>query len=191
MARYQRRLDAGAFDQLVSRFLAPALGVAQQMLSDRALAEDAVQETFLRLVRGRERYLPSKSFSPWFYAILRNICRDMLRRRQRRQELHDRAAASVDRRVHEPASAPFDVLGLLDALPAEARAVLELRVVQGLAFRDIAAALGISEEAAKKRGQRALRRLRELASARQARDGAERQTSGRAPREAAAARLSR
>ena len=49
---------------------------------------------------------------------------------------------------------------LLAALPPRDRVVLTLRVLHGLAFRDVAAALGISEEAAKKRAQRALRRLR-------------------------------
>ena len=53
MARYQSRLDGAAFEEIVARFLAPALAVARQILTDRALAEDAVQEAFLRLVRRR------------------------------------------------------------------------------------------------------------------------------------------
>lgn len=81
MARFQDRGDAEAFEQIVSRFLAPALAAAHEVLSDHALAEDAVQEAFLRVVRRRDRYLPAKPFSSWFYAILRNLCTDMLRRR--------------------------------------------------------------------------------------------------------------
>jgi DNA-directed RNA polymerase specialized sigma24 family protein len=49
---------------------------------------------------------------------------------------------------------------LLNVLAQGDRDVLVLRVVHGLRFHDVAAALGISEEAAKKRAQRALRRLR-------------------------------
>ena len=49
---------------------------------------------------------------------------------------------------------------LLGALARSDQDVLVLRIVHGLGFRDVAAALGISEEAAKKRAQRALRRLR-------------------------------
>ena len=67
-------------------------------------------------------------------------------------------------RRRETAAAPavdlLDTLDLLDGLPRKARAVLTLRIVHDMAFRDVAAALGISEAAAKKRAQRALRQLR-------------------------------
>ena len=54
----------------------------------------------------------------------------------------------------------LDICNMLDVLARGERDVLELRIVHGLGFRDVGAALGISEEAAKKRAQRALRRLR-------------------------------
>ncbi|MFW6162469.1 MAG: RNA polymerase sigma factor [Planctomycetota bacterium] len=162
MARYQRRGDETAFGLLVERFLEPAHGVARQLLPERAMAEDAVQETFLRLLRRRERYDPRRPFSPWFYAILRNVCTDLLRRRARRAQALQEAGAERERQGDglPPSLDPFE---LLDRLSADDRAVLSLRIVHDLAFRDVAAALGISEEAAKKRAQRALRRLRRLA----------------------------
>ena len=162
MARFRERLDAEAIEQLVARFIAPGAAVAGQMLADPALAEDAVQEAFLRVVRSRTQYQPGRPFSSWFYAILRNVCHDMLRRRSRHaQAIHDIAC-----RTFPPAEPPPDLDGdapsLLDRLPADARAVLELRIVHEMPFRDVAAALDISEEAARKRAQRALRRLREV-----------------------------
>jgi len=78
MARFQDQGDGEAFEQIVWRFLPPALAAAQEILSDHALAEDAVQEAFLRVIRGRDRYLPSKPFSSWFYTILRNLCTCLL-----------------------------------------------------------------------------------------------------------------
>jgi len=168
MRRYQERLDEAAFEQLVGRFLSPALAVACQLLPERQQAEDAVQETFLRLVRRRERYDPSRPFATWFYAILRNVCIDMLRRRARREQAVQEACAEQARR--EPGPPPsLDPFALLAHLGEDDRTVLTLRVVQDMPFRDVAAALGISEEAAKKRGQRALRRLRALAEEAQAR----------------------
>ena len=163
MARYQNRLDAEAFRQIVSRFLSPAVAVAHQILLDRALAEDAVQETFLRIVRRREQYVASMPFSNWFYAILRNVCRDMLRRRARQTNLIQKVA------VHNTTGAqlsldPPDGSELLASLPEEARMVLVLKIVHDMPLRDVAAALGISEDAAKKRAQRALRQLREAHS---------------------------
>ena len=163
MQRYQQRLDERAFAQLVARFTRPALAVAEGILGDTALAEDAVQETFLRLIRSRSRYLPSRRFSTWFYAILRNVCTDTLRRCARRERLLRRLAREAPR-PSEPAR-DLEARDLLAALPPRDRVVLTLRVLHGLAFRDVAVALGISEEAAKKRAQRALRRLRALLQA--------------------------
>jgi RNA polymerase sigma-70 factor (ECF subfamily) len=163
MQRYQRRLDAGAFEEIVSRFLGPALGVARQLLWDRGVAEDAVQETFLRIVRRRDRYDASRPFSAWFYTILRNVCTDMLRRRARQERVVQEAVLRQDVQGRRAPPSSGDALDLLAALPEQGRAVLTLRVVEELPFRDVAAALGISEEAAKKRAQRALKRLRMLA----------------------------
>jgi len=166
MARFRKTGDAAAFDMLVSRLLMPALVVARQMLHDHALAEDAAQEAFLRVVRNRRGYVPSRSFAPWFYTILRNVCTDMLRSRQRQSRLTEELAARAagaseqDSSVGARAEAAATLRVLLDRLPAGERAVLELRVRHDLPLSEVAAALGISHEAAKKRAQRALRRLR-------------------------------
>lgn len=160
MTRFQRSLDTKAFQQIVSHYSGPALGLAQQILSDSVLAEDAVQEAFLRVVRCRDHYKPSKPFSCWFYAILRNICTDMLRRRTR----HMKAVAEIadwSRPATRKTGHSFNVQELLQNLPASEQVVLNLRIVHDLPFRDIAAVVGISIEAAKKRAQRGLRTLRE------------------------------
>ena len=158
MARFQRRLDADAFEQIVSSYMSPALAVARQLLSDHALAEDAVQESFLRVIHKRDQYACGSPFSCWFYAIVRNVCVDMLRQRTRQQQvaqqIGDRGQAGPTRLDQS------EIPELLDDLSHGERDVLVLRIVHGLGFRDVAAALGISEEAAKKRSQRALRQLR-------------------------------
>jgi RNA polymerase sigma factor (sigma-70 family) len=158
MARFRACLDLDAFDQIVSCYMSTALAVARRILSDHALAEDAVQESFLRVIRKRHQYIPGSPFSSWFYAIVRNVCVDMLRQSARQKELIKEVAAR-----NEPNTRQTDlseIPEILNVLARGERDVLELRIVHGLGFRDVAAALGISEEAAKKRAQRALRRLR-------------------------------
>jgi len=158
MVRFQTRLDSHAFDRIVSAYMKPAVGVARQILSDQALAEDAVQESFLRVIRKRHQYAPGSPFSCWFYRIVRNVCADMLRKRTR-ETRRIREIAAGRERESLGANAP-EVPDLLNVLSHGDRDVLVLRIIHGLGFRDVAAALGISEEAAKKRAQRALRRLR-------------------------------
>ena len=158
MARFQARLDSDAFEQIVSFYISTALVVARQILLDDTLAEDAVQESFLRVIRKRDQYIPGSPFSCWFYAIIRNVCVDMLRKRAREKEAIENAAAIIE--PSKPRTGLSEITKLLDILANHERDVLELRIVHGLGFRDAAAALGISEEAAKKRAQRALKRLR-------------------------------
>jgi RNA polymerase sigma-70 factor (ECF subfamily) len=158
MVRFQARLDSGAFDGIVSAYMRPAVGVARQILADRALAEDAVQESFLRVIRKRRQYIPGSPFSSWFYAIVRNVCADMLRKRTRETKKIKEAATAFG--PERSCSDVPEIPELLNVLKRRDRDVLVLRIVHGLGFRDVAAALGISEEAAKKRAQRALRRLR-------------------------------
>jgi len=158
MARFQARLDSDAFEQIVSFYISTALAVARQILSDDTLAEDAVQESFLRVIRKRDQYIPGSPFSCWFYAIVRNVCVDMLRKRSREKEVLENFATIVE--PLKPRTDLSEIPKLLDILSSHERDVLVLRIVHGLGFRDVAAALGISEEAAKKRAQRALKQLR-------------------------------
>jgi RNA polymerase sigma-70 factor (ECF subfamily) len=158
MVRFQTRLDSGAFEQIVSAYMKPSVGVARQILSDRALAEDAVQESFLRVIRKRDQYIPGSPFSCWFYAILRNVCVDILRKHRREREVLGKVAA--ERKSDWTGTDLPKTPDFLGVLGRDDRDVLALRVIHGLCFRDVAAALDISEEAAKKRAQRALGRLR-------------------------------
>jgi len=157
MTRFQGRLDANAFEQIVSSYMSPALAVARQLLADNTLAEDAVQETFLRVIRKRNHYLPTGSFSGWFYTILRNTCIDIQRAHTRQEKMIQEIAGRQDRTKRNNLS---EIPEFLACLTPGDRDVLLLRIVHGLRLREVAAALGISEEAAKKRAQRALRRLR-------------------------------
>ncbi|MBL7152792.1 MAG: sigma-70 family RNA polymerase sigma factor [Phycisphaerae bacterium] len=165
MARFRDRLDKGAFEQLVCHYASPAGAVAGQILDDRTLAEDAVQEAFVRVISKRKQYIAPSPFSRWFYAILRNVCIDMLRKRKRDERLAKEVAEEPGAGLRGAARrAALEEIPLLELLPKRESSVLRLRVVHSMPFKDIAAALEISEEAAKKRGQRGLRKLREKLS---------------------------
>ena len=157
MARFVETLDEEPFQELVSRYLASARAVASTVLRDRTEAEDVVQETFLRIIRSRHQYALNRVFAPWFYTILRNVCRDVQRKRKLQgQFLREHALPVKDPPV--PGGGYWD---LVDKLPLPQQRVLQLKIGQDLTFKEIALALGCTVEAAKKRAQRALERLRE------------------------------
>ncbi len=159
--------DERVFEELVRRHSASAYRAALAIVGSTGPAEDAVQESFLRLIRARGEWRPGAGFRSWFYAILRNVCRDELRRAARTDP--ERAAPSAPREppasleVREEAAAAARAFA---ELPEGEREVLSLRIHGGLEFSRIAEAVGISTEAAKKRACRALELLRRRLSGR-------------------------
>lgn len=163
MQRFRESDDESAFDELISRYYRPALVVARGRLPSRAdLAEDAVQEAFIRTVRHRDRFDCRRPFAAWFYAILRNVCVDFGRKETRREQQIRELTLEQERAADERQTAP-DAMALLRALSPGDREILVYRFIHGLSLQEIAEQLGISEEAAKKRAQRALKQLRAAA----------------------------
>ena len=78
MSAYARG-DAGAFDELFRRYARRLLGYLFHMTGDRQLAEDLVQETFVRVHRARDRYDAGRPLKPWLFRIATNVCADRKR----------------------------------------------------------------------------------------------------------------
>ena len=79
-----QRGEDGAFDALFDRWATRLIRFLGRMVNDRAVAEELVQETFLRVYRSRERYAPDARFSTWLFTIAANAARNELRRPYRR-----------------------------------------------------------------------------------------------------------
>lgn len=158
MLRFRDTLDDAVFDILMERYYARALTIAGSRIFDRSLAQDAVQETFIRVVRERKKY-DGRKFSPWFYTILRNICTDFVRREMRNRTKMDALAAVTQKDAPPAQQEDFDEL--VAALPPADREILVYRYVQDLSFQEISELMDITEDTAKKRGQRALQKLRD------------------------------
>ena len=69
---------------LVERFQGQVFGLCYRMLGQRQDAEDAAQETFVRVLRNLHRWDPEREFQPWLLAIAGNRCRTALSARKRR-----------------------------------------------------------------------------------------------------------
>jgi len=76
--------DARFFEPLVRAYEAPGMRVAMGMMRDSDAAHDALQEAFVKAWKNLGSFDLKRAFGPWFFQILRNQCRDMLRSRQAR-----------------------------------------------------------------------------------------------------------
>lgn len=129
-------------------------------LRDASLAQDAVQDTFLKAFRQFHRFRGDADPLTWLTSIAMNVCRDYRRTAWFRH---------VDRRVEAdalPTAADFTfpdstVIRTVTALPPRYREVILLRYYQNMKQKDIAAALGVSDRAVRQRLQKANTMLRE------------------------------
>jgi RNA polymerase sigma-70 factor (ECF subfamily) len=155
--------DVRAFAALVDMYYARCLRFALHMLANRSDAEEAVQDTFVRVYRALPSYVEQESFEPWLFRILANRCRSAGSRERRRAEfvefgeVPDRPS---DHR-HDDAIAWREEIALaLAALPTEQREAFLLRHVEDLSYDDMAAATGAGVSALKMRVKRACDALR-------------------------------
>ena len=123
---------------------------------DRALADDIVSETFIRVWHARSR-VDLRTAKGYLLAIARNLFLDE-RRRTRRMAALDERAADVRPGPEQSVGAKAElqsVLGALQTLPETDRAALLLRAEDGMSYEEIAAALGVSPVAARVKVHRA------------------------------------
>ncbi|MCI0570372.1 MAG: RNA polymerase sigma factor [Myxococcaceae bacterium] len=177
--------DARAFEALVRRHRQAVFQFVLRFTGQRARAEDVLQETWLRVVRGAADYEPRARFTTWLYTLARNLCVDSARKESYRQadsldapatgahESDGRALGEVlsdggalpDRGAFNARVRPLLERALL-ALPEEQREVFVLREFSGVPFKEIAQVTGVPENTVKSRMRYALdslrRRLSEL-----------------------------
>ena len=148
---------AAAFDEHGSALL----GFAVNALRDRGLAEDCVQETFLRAWRARESYdVERSSLRTWLFAIARNVVVDVHRSVQRLPRL---VTAEVLEDLPGEERDPLGPLAVAEALarlsPEHRRVVVAIHL-RGESYRDVSAATGVPVATLRTRTFYALRALR-------------------------------
>lgn len=154
--------DVEAFAELVEFFHVRCLRYARYMLGEEEDAEEAVQDTFVRVYDHLGQFRPDARFEPWLFRILANRCRTVRERRRRRESLVTTGELPV-----VAAEAPADSQDLLEEveaalneLPTEQREAFLLRHVEDLSYEDMAVITGVRLSALRMRVKRACDTLR-------------------------------
>jgi RNA polymerase sigma-70 factor (ECF subfamily) len=135
-------------------------GFAARSLGDSGLAEEAVQETFLRAWRAGERFDPQiGSLRTWLFAILRNVVIDLGRARAVRPQLADGEVESAVEPIDE-ALLSWQVEEAMRRIGDDHRRVLVETYYRGRLYADVAKELGVPEGTVKSRVYYGLRALR-------------------------------
>jgi len=166
MARIALNEEA-AFRQLVQRWEAPVRAFLIHMLSSVEDAEDLTQDTFVQVFRKADRYRPAGLFKSWLFRIAGNLARSRLRRRR---ILGWVRFESAEHDLPSPLGAPdrdlerkedaVRVRAAIALLPGRQKEALVLHRFQGLKYKEVAVAMGVTVPAVESLIQRSLAFLR-------------------------------
>jgi len=158
--------DLGAYERLYRLQGARMKNLARNLLGTQSDAEDAVQETFLKVQRSIASFRGQSSFVTWTFRILVNTCHDLRRSRMRRKEstTGKNEDGAMPREPRAPGAHPALRLALERAiaeLTQHQREVFLLFEVEGFRHAEIAGMLEITETASKNTLFQAKRNLRD------------------------------
>jgi RNA polymerase sigma factor (sigma-70 family) len=153
--------DTDALEWLYRELRVPVFAVALAITTDRGLAEDVLQETFLRVHTHARTYRPGSRPRAWVVAIARNLAVDAVRSRGRERPDEEAARAMVPAMAggEDRVLAGLNVTAALLALPATERQIVVLHAVVDLTHAEIARALGLPAGTVRWRYRVALGRL--------------------------------
>ncbi len=171
LEKYVKTGSQEPFAQLVRSHIDVVYSAARrQTKGDAALAEEVTQQVFILLAQKAKSLPPGVLLGGWLFNSVRFIARDVVRKEQRRA-LHEQKAGQMAHDEKRAAATPHnaswsDAEAVLDEAMADldepSRGLLVLKYFEGKTAREVGAALGITEEAARKRVSRAVDELRDL-----------------------------
>lgn len=163
--------DMEAFNIIVDRYKNRLLNFVYRFVKDYDVAEDIVQETFLRVFRKRRDYKAIANFSTWIFTIAGNLAKSELRRRKRWRFLSVDATDDDDRSfdIMDPGMRPDRVAAVrilnenvqnsIDMLQSKYKEALILRDIEGMSYQQIAEIIGVPVGTVKSRVNRARLKL--------------------------------
>ncbi len=144
------------FAVLYKRYSSRVYGYLKRRLGEAA--EEAFQESFLRMVKARSSFNNQYSFSPWLFSIVHNCMVDSLRKATGRKKLTERL---YENPLPEETPDMSDKLNtILDSLSERDRRVLQLHFMEDLSFNTVASRMGLTAANVRQIASRVIRRLR-------------------------------
>lgn len=152
--------SAEAFQLLYNKYQSNIYRFCLKMLGDTAVAQDAFQETFIKVYENRKNF-KGEQFVPWLYTIARNVCYNAIRAKKEHE--------AFDEIYHGQMKAPEGDIGMkefiekaISSLPVSLREALLLREYEECSYQEVADILGIDLSLAKIRVHRARLLLRKM-----------------------------
>jgi RNA polymerase sigma-70 factor, ECF subfamily len=162
-------------NELMTRWQQPLVTFIYRYIGHESDSLDLAQETFVRVFETRHRYTFQAKFSTWLFTIAGNLCRNYLRRQQRRRESVPGSWDTEDAQLAESFRSQDDspdqaiirsesisiIKEVVSKLPHDLKTVILLYEYQGLSYEEIASVLGCSIKGVEMKLYRTRKLLRE------------------------------
>ena len=174
-----RKGDRDAFNLLMQKHQDRVFGMAYSLLSDYEDAKDASQEVFIKVYKSISSFKGQSAFTTWLYVICRNVCNDILRKRQKNGNIvlsldDDESDNNPVKEIKSDAPAPEEqaelsetqraVWDAINSLKLEHREILIYSDMQQLSYEEVAHILKCPVGTVKSRLNRARNALRKKLS---------------------------
>lgn len=158
--------DKTALVEIMRRYRVKAINFSYRFLGDFDEAEDAAQECFVKVYYNCRRFDLDRSFTPWFYTILTNCCRDRIRKKSLFSDMIDRfkthnKSDSIQIENNQNENAELLKKALVKLSPSK-REIITLRFTDDMSYQEIAETLGISQGTVMSRLFRAKKELENI-----------------------------
>ncbi len=164
--------DTSAFSWIVKRHHGKIYQFIARQVHSKQVAEDLVQDVFVKVIKSADQYEVKSKFCTWFYAIARNTCIDHFRKysNQKMEKLNEVTSTDCNMSMQGELCPSGEnaliqqnlretLLQAIDLLPDEQKEVFLLREYADLSFKEISELLNISENTIKSRMRYALEKL--------------------------------
>jgi RNA polymerase sigma-70 factor, ECF subfamily len=153
--------DERAFDELIDKFADRIFTEAYYLMGNREDAMDVSQLVFLRVFLGIKHFKGESKLSTWIYRITINTALRELKKRSRKPPIEDSDDVDPQDEVIRHDEQKLAMVAL-DQLPEQYRAIIIMRELNDMSFKDIADSLGISVNLAKVRAFRAKQKFKTI-----------------------------
>tara|TARA_B100001939_G_scaffold296798_1_gene270947 strand:+ start:286 stop:1059 length:774 start_codon:yes stop_codon:yes gene_type:complete len=163
--KFQSTQNPEAFEAIYDTYIDMVFSRCLYILSERSLAEEAAQDTMVKVYFGLAKFEGRSSLKTWMYRIATNHCFGVLKKRKELsyEELKEEGVQfSDDGDVYKTLEDKSQVTNLLSRLPKDMRGLLVLKYADGYSYEEIAVISGLSQSAVKMRIHRAKLELRAL-----------------------------
>jgi len=130
--------DKESLQEVLSIIQPKLMSFAQNLLKDRAYAQDALQESLISIIKSVRKLKDHRKFHAWIYQVTRNKCLDIIRKNQKYENNSDINSFPEPKTDEYDRDTERDMMSMINQLPHKQKNVIHLFYYDGFSILEIA-----------------------------------------------------